>query len=71
MLALPYGSKVDWYRNILAAGRGTVVWHGKEYAVENPEPLSVGTSSRAFPLVLKFIVWIVGAQHFVQMKSSR
>lgn len=71
LFALPYGSKVDWYRNVLAAGRGTVVWHGKEYPVESPEPLVVRTGLPALPLPLKLIVRIVGAQHFVQMKSSK
>jgi deazaflavin-dependent oxidoreductase (nitroreductase family) len=70
LFALPYGSQVDWYRNIQAAGRGTVVWHGKEYLVEKPESLVVKTGLPAFPFVLKLIVWIVGAQHFIQMKSS-
>ena len=70
LFALPYGSKVDWYRNILAAGRGTVLWHGKEYPVENPQPLRVGTGLHTFPIVLRLIVRIVGVQHFIQMKSS-
>lgn len=71
LFALPYGSKVDWYRNILAAGRGTVIWHGKEYSVESPEPLLVGTGLSASPFFLRLIVRIVGAQHFIQMKSSK
>lgn len=70
VFALPYGRNVDWYRNVLAARRGTVVWHGKEYAVENPEPLVVSTGRPAFPLALRLIVRIMGAQHFMQMKSS-
>jgi deazaflavin-dependent oxidoreductase (nitroreductase family) len=70
LFALPYGSQVDWYRNILAAGRGTVIWHGKEYMVASPEPIPVGTGLPTFPFVLRWIVWIVGAQHFIQMKSS-
>jgi hypothetical protein len=70
LFALPYGSKVDWYRNILAAGRGTVIWHGKEYPVESPQPLPVGTGLHALPFILRLIVWIVGVQHFIQMKSS-
>ena len=71
LFALPYGSKVDWYRNILAAGRGTVIWHGREYPVESPQPLPVGTGLPALPFPLKLIVRIVGAQHFIQMKSSK
>lgn len=70
LVALPYGSKVDWYRNVLAAGWGTVIWHGKEYPVENPEPLVVSAGRPALPFVLRLIVRIVGVQHFIQMKSS-
>jgi hypothetical protein len=71
LFALPYGFKVDWYRNILAAGRGTVIWHGKEYLVESPAPLPIGTGLPSFPFILRLIVRIVGAQHFIQMKSSK
>ena len=71
LFALPYGSKVDWYRNIVAAGWGTVIWHGKEYPVASPEPLAVKTSLPALPFVIRLIVRIVGIQHFVQMKSSK
>jgi hypothetical protein len=68
---LPYGREVDWYRNVLAAGRGSVVWHGKEYPVEMPQPLVAGTDQSPLPLALRWIVQIVGVQHFMQMKSSK
>lgn len=71
LFALPYGSRVDWYRNVLAAGWGTVIWHGKEYPVESPEPLVVRAGLPAFPLAVRLIVRIVGAQYFIQMKSSK
>ena len=70
VLALPYGDKVDWYRNILAAGRGTLIWRGNEYPVEKPEPLDVNADTSTLPLPLRTIVRLVGAQHFIQMKSS-
>lgn len=68
VFALPYGDKVDWYRNILAAGRGTVVWRGKEYPVERPDPK---TDASALPLAMRMIVRLVGARHFIHMKSSK
>jgi hypothetical protein len=71
LFALPYGSKVDWYRSIVAAGWGTVIWHGKEYPVASPEPLVGRPSLPALPLALRLIVRIVGTKHFIQMKSSR
>ena len=70
VFALPYGDKVDWYRNILAAGRGTVVWRGKEYPVEKPEPLDGNADASALPLTLRMIVRFVGVQHFIRLKSS-
>src|SRR5688500_1123470 len=69
MFALPYGHNVDWYRNLLAAGRGTLIWHGKEYPVENPEPF-LRTDLQSLPFVLRWIVRITGVQHFIEMKSS-
>jgi hypothetical protein len=71
IFALPYGTEVDWYRNVQAAGRGTVVWHGKEYLVEDPEPLVVRTGLPGLPLAIRLILPIVGAQLFRQMKSTR
>ena len=71
VFALPYGNKVDWYRDILAAGRGTAVWRGKEYPVERPDPLEVKTDASALPLAIRMIVRLVGARHFIHMKSSK
>jgi hypothetical protein len=68
---LPYGNEVDWYRNVLAVGQGTIVWRGKEYAVDKPESLVGRADLQALPLALRLIVQIVGAGHFIQMKSSK
>jgi hypothetical protein len=68
---LPYGNEVDLYRNVLAAGHGTVVWRGKEYAVDKPESLVGSADLQALPLALRLIVQIVGADHLIQMKLSK
>jgi deazaflavin-dependent oxidoreductase (nitroreductase family) len=70
VIALTYGPKVDWYRNLLAAGGGTMSWHRRVYAVEKPEPIDVNTALPAFPAVLRPIFRRVGMQDFVWMKSS-
>ena len=36
-IPLPYGTGVDWCRNVLAAGRCTVEDHGRRYEVVEPE----------------------------------
>jgi deazaflavin-dependent oxidoreductase (nitroreductase family) len=37
ILPLPYGTQVDWLRNLIAAGRATVTVDGRTYDVFEPE----------------------------------
>src|SRR5260221_586148 len=37
VIPLPYGKRDDWCRNVMAAGGGTILWCGQEYAVGEPE----------------------------------
>jgi deazaflavin-dependent oxidoreductase (nitroreductase family) len=67
VIALTYGELVDWYRNILAAGHGTLLWHGSVYAVGKPEPIDVNTALPAFPPALRPILRR-RVQHFVRVK---
>ncbi len=70
VIALTYGDSVDWYRNILAAGHSTLLWHGKLYAVWKPEPLDVKTALLAFPPFFKLILQ-GRVQHFVLNKAVK
>ena len=69
VIALTYGESVDWYRNILAAGLGTLLWHGSVYAVGKPEPIDVETALPAFPLAFRPILRRRGVP-FVRVKSA-
>ena len=70
VIALTYGPEVDWYRNLLAAGGGTVVWHERVYVVGKPEPIDVETALPAFPTAFRPIFRRAGMQDFVWMRSS-
>jgi deazaflavin-dependent oxidoreductase (nitroreductase family) len=43
---LTYGDKVDWYRNLIAAGGGAVVYRGKEHGVNRIEPSDADVARR-------------------------
>jgi deazaflavin-dependent oxidoreductase (nitroreductase family) len=45
---LTYGPEVAWYRNIVAAGRCTVVFKGVEYEIDRIEPCDAEVALRAF-----------------------
>jgi deazaflavin-dependent oxidoreductase (nitroreductase family) len=48
-IALPYGPRTDWLRNVLAAGAATLVVRGQEYRVGQPEVLPVAEAAEYFP----------------------
>ena len=35
-IALPYGERADWLKNVLASGKAEVLTDGKSYAVDRP-----------------------------------
>lgn len=49
VIALPYGSRSDWVRNVLANGRATIVHEGATYDVEQPALIPLASVERAFP----------------------
>jgi len=71
VIALTYGPEVDWYRNMQAAGGGTVFWHRRFYTVGKPEPIDAETALLAFPALFRLIFRTFGKQEkFVLMKPS-
>ena len=45
---LTYGSQVNWYRNIVAAGRCDILYKGVEHHIDRIEPCSTEDGLRAF-----------------------
>ena len=46
LIAIPYGERTDWVKNVLANRKGTVVTHGRTYEVDQPLiiPMTEATS---------------------------
>ncbi|MEP7292036.1 MAG: nitroreductase, partial [Chloroflexota bacterium] len=70
VLALTYGKDVDWYRNVVAAGRCVILFHQREVAIERIEPM---TLTEARPLLrepFSTLLDVFGTQHFVRMYEA-
>jgi hypothetical protein len=67
VIELTYGPDVDWYKNVLAAGGCTVIWHDKDYVIDKLEPMDTDLGRSAFPLPARLILYLLGRQHFVKM----
>ena len=70
VIALTYGPKVDWYRNMQATGGGTLLWHKRVYTVGKPAPMDASTAMAAFPALFQSLFRRTGLKDFVWMKSS-
>ena len=56
IVPLPYGTGVDWLRNLQAAGGGVVTLEGRSFTVDQPEVVPV---DRVMPLLPPFLVRII------------
>ena len=70
IIALTYGPHVDWYRNLLAAEHGSLIWQGKTYTIEKPEPMNSDVARAEFPLPQRTILRLLKVQHFIRVASS-
>jgi len=49
VIALPYGLRADWMKNVLADGSATIVHEGHSYQVDRPEIITMEEGHRQFP----------------------
>jgi deazaflavin-dependent oxidoreductase (nitroreductase family) len=48
LIALPYGERTDWMKNVVADGEASVVNHGRTYRVDQPQVIPMGEATGYF-----------------------
>ena len=48
LIALPYGKRTDWLKNILGKGSGTIVTNGHTYEFDRPEVIPMAEATAYF-----------------------
>ena len=48
LIALPYGERTDWMKNVVANGEASVVNHGRTYRVDQPHVIPMAEATRYF-----------------------
>jgi deazaflavin-dependent oxidoreductase (nitroreductase family) len=66
IVPLPYGTQVDWVRNVLTAGEATVVSKGHTYRVSSPELISATEALPLLPADRRKTFEKVGIGHFLR-----
>jgi deazaflavin-dependent oxidoreductase (nitroreductase family) len=70
VLPLGYGPQTDWYRNLMAAGAGTLAWKERTYQLERPELISGPAAMRAWPIPSRILLRLTGIHEFVWLHQS-
>jgi deazaflavin-dependent oxidoreductase (nitroreductase family) len=67
VVSLAFGAQVDWYRNLMAAGGGTIRWRGKDYAVGRPAVIERASALAAFHPIQRFFLRIGGIDGYISI----
>jgi len=67
---LTYGENVNWYRNIVAAGRCVVVHKRREYRVDHIEPYDAEQALRAYPQPFRAVLQATRRHEFRLLRTS-
>ena len=67
IVPLPYGTKVDWLRNLQTAGEGVVGLEGLSFAVDEPEVVPVDSVVPLLPSFVERIVRLHDTKHALRL----
>jgi len=70
MFALTYGTQVDWYKNVLAAGWARLTCRGIRYELSAPVIVETAAGQKSFTFPKGQILRIIGIRDFFFMKAD-
>jgi deazaflavin-dependent oxidoreductase (nitroreductase family) len=70
VISLAFGAHVDWYRNLVAAGGGTIRWRGRPYRVGAPERIEATEALAAFLSIQRLLLRITAIDGFVRVRDA-
>ena len=70
VVALPYGTSPDWFKNLIAAGSATIVHEGNEYQVDRPELVTAEVGNSYFPEQTQRSHRLFGVDDFLLLRHA-
>ena len=70
IISLAFGAQVDWYRNLLSAGGGSIRWRGDIYRVSRPEPSDAESALASFNRVQRALLRIGGVDGYIRVADA-
>ena len=70
LVSLPYGQQRDWVRNVLAAGRGTLLRGGRRFELADPRLLDAAAAAPLLPAALRPLLRVVPGIRFMRLSRT-
>ncbi len=70
VMALPYGPRADWVRNVLAAGSASIEHEGGHAPVDRPELVSADVVNPLFPRKEQLMHRFYGVDDFLRVRRA-
>jgi deazaflavin-dependent oxidoreductase (nitroreductase family) len=70
LIALPYGARADWTRNVLAAGAATVVTKGDRVTVDRPTIVAAADVASLIPRRTMRMLRLFGVRECLHLEKS-
>jgi len=70
LIALPYGTRADWVRNVVAVGSATVVTRGERVDVGSPTIVATADVAELIPRRTMRMLRLFGVGHFLRLEKS-
>jgi deazaflavin-dependent oxidoreductase (nitroreductase family) len=67
VISLAFGAHVDWYRNLAAAGSGTIRWRGRSYPVGAPARIDAAIGLAAFNPVQRLFLRLTDIDGYIRV----
>lgn len=70
VIALPYGDRADWMRNVLAAGEAELVHQGRTLTVREPRLVATAETSAELPPDEQRTLRLFGVEHCLRLRAD-
>ena len=70
VIPLPWGAHTQWARNVLAAGKATVRWDGRDHAATAPEVIGLAEAGSAFNAFERGLLRLFRIGSFIRLRVA-
>ena len=71
VISLAFGAQVDWYRNLVAAGGGTIRWRERAYRIGPPTRIERPEAIAAFHPLQRLFLRLAGIDGYLHVRDAR